>query len=91
TFAANVAERYEMQWKLTCVNELKNVGILVSKGDHAVLELLWRHARGSLPCEITQVISNHPDVRDAVENFGIPFHVVPVNKDKKVEAYAQIN
>ena len=91
TFAANVAERYDMQWKLTFVNELKKVGILVSKVDHALLELLWRHARGSLPCEITQVISNHPDLRDAVENFGIPFHVVPVNKDNKVEAYAQIN
>ena len=91
TFAANVAERYEMQWKLTFVGELKKVGILVSKVDHALLELLWRHARGSLPCEITQVVSNHPDLREAVENFGIPFHVVPVNKDNKVEAYAQIN
>ena len=91
TFAANVAERYEMQWKLTFVGELKKVGILVSKVDHALLELLWRHARGSLPCEITQVISNHPDLRESVENFGIPFHVVPVNKDNKVEAYAQID
>ena len=78
TFAANVAERYEMQWKLTFVGELKKVGILVSKVDHALLELLWRHARGSLPCEITQVISNHEALRESVENFGIPFHVVPV-------------
>jgi formyltetrahydrofolate hydrolase len=43
TFAANV-ERYEMQWRLAFVNELKKVGILVSKVDHALLELLWRHA-----------------------------------------------
>lgn len=34
TFAANVAERYEMQWKLTFVDgTLKKVGILVSKVD----------------------------------------------------------
>ncbi|VCZ50311.1 Formyltetrahydrofolate deformylase [Acinetobacter baumannii] len=56
-----------------------------------MLELLWRHARGSLPCEITHVISNHEDLREAVENFGIPFTVIKVTKDNKAEAYAQIH
>ncbi|KAA8732769.1 formyltetrahydrofolate deformylase [Acinetobacter qingfengensis] len=91
TFQKNVAEKYAMQWHLSCVRDIKKVGILVSKVDHALLELLWRHARGSLPCEITQVISNHEDLRESVENFGIPFTVVPVNKDNKVEAYARID
>ncbi|WP_111859280.1 formyltetrahydrofolate deformylase [Acinetobacter sp. CFCC 10889] len=91
TFSANVAERYEMHWRLALVSDVKKVGILVSKVDHALLELLWRHARGGLPCEITQVVSNHPDLKEAVENFGIPFHVVPVNKENKREAYAQID
>lgn len=91
TFATNVAERYDMQWRLALVSDIKKVGILVSKVDHALLELLWRHARGGLPCEITTVVSNHEDLREAVENFGIPFMVVPVNKDNKEEAYAKID
>ncbi|PVZ89548.1 formyltetrahydrofolate deformylase [Serratia sp. S1B] len=91
TFGSNVAQRYEMQWRLALVSDVKKVGILVSKVDHALLELLWRHARGSLSCEITQVISNHEDLREAVENFGIPFTVVKVTKDNKAEAYAQID
>lgn len=91
TFATNVAERYDMQWRLALVSDIKKVGILVSKVDHALLELLWRHARGGLPCEITTVVSNHEDLREAVENFGIPFVVVPVNKDNKEEAYAKID
>lgn len=91
TFQKNVADKYTMQWRLSCVRDIKKVGILVSKVDHALLELLWRHARGSLPCEITHVISNHEDLRESVENFGIPFTVIPVNKDNKAEAYAQIN
>ena len=91
TFAKNVAEKYAMDWKLNSVSEVKKVGILVSKVDHALLELLWRHSRGSMPCEITQVISNHETLRDKVERFGIPFHVVPVDKDNKVEAYAKID
>lgn len=91
TFKSNVADRYDMTWHLTFVNELKKVAILVSKVDHALLELLWRHARGSLPCEITQVISNHDDLRESVENFGIPFVLVPVSKDNKAQAEAQIH
>jgi formyltetrahydrofolate deformylase len=91
TFAANVAGRYDMQWRLALVSDVKKVGILVSKVDHALLELLWRHSRGGLPCEITTVISNHEDLRESVENFGIPFIVVPVNKDNKEEAYAKID
>lgn len=91
TFAKNVAEKYAMEWKLNSVSDVKKVGILVSKVDHALLELLWRHSRGSMPCEITQVISNHETLRDKVERFGIPFHVVPVDKDNKVEAYAKID
>ena len=91
TFAVNVAERYEMQWRLALVSDVKKVGILVSKVDHALLELLWRHARGGLACEITKVVSNHETLREAVENFGIPFEVVPVNKDNKREAYEEID
>ena len=91
TFASNVAERYNMHWRLALVSDVKKVGILVSRVDHALLELLWRHARGGLPCEITTVVSNHEDLRESVENFGIPFVVVPVNKDNKAEAYAKID
>ena len=91
TFASNVAERYNMHWRLALVSDVKKVGVLVSKVDHALLELLWRHARGGLPCEITTVVSNHEDLRESVENFGIPFVVVPVIKDNKEEAYAKID
>ncbi|MFH7806130.1 formyltetrahydrofolate deformylase [Acinetobacter sp. BSP-53] len=91
TFASNVAERYDMHWRLALVSDVKKVGILVSKVDHALLELLWRHARGGLQCEITKVVSNHDTLREAVENFGIPFEVVPVNKENKREAYAKID
>lgn len=90
-FVDTVASRYEMDWQLTAVSDIKKVGILVSKYDHAMLELLWRHARGLLPCEITQVVSNHEDLRESVENFGIPYTVIKVTKENKAEAEAQIH
>lgn len=90
-FEDTVATRYAMTWQLTAVSDVKKVGILVSKYDHALLELLWRHARGLLPCEITHVVSNHEDLRESVEGFNIPFTVVKVSKENKAEAEAQIH
>ncbi len=91
SFADTVANRYEMSWQLTVVSDTKKVGVLVSKYDHALLELLWRHARGLLPCDITHVVSNHEDLREAVTGFGIPYTVVKVTKDNKAEAEQQIH
>ena len=36
-------------------------------------------------------MSNHEDLRESVENFGIPFTVIKVTKENKSEAYAQID
>lgn len=89
-FAERVAARFEMDWRIAYAADLKRVAILVSKYDHALLELLWRHSNRELPCVLTQVISNHDDLRAEVERFGIPYHLVPVEKDRKEEAEAQI-
>lgn len=90
-FAETVATQYQMTWRMSMVSPAKKMGILVSKYDHALLELLWRWSRGLLPCEITHVVSNHEDLREEVERFGVPFTVVKVTKDNKPEAEAQIN
>lgn len=89
-FAERVAARFEMNWRIAYAADLKKVAILVSKYDHALRELLWRHSNQELPCQLTQVISNHQDLRLEVERFGIPYHFVPVEKDRKEEAEAQI-
>ncbi len=89
-FAERVAARFEMNWRIAYAADLKKVAILVSRYDHALLELLWRHSNRELPCELTQVISNHDDLRLEVERFGIPYHYVPVEKERKEEAEAQM-
>jgi len=91
SFAHTVAKRHDMDWRLHNNATKTKVGILVSKFDHALLDLLWRHQRGLLDCEITCVVSNHPDLKQAVQNFGITFHHVPVTKDNKLKAEEQIH
>lgn len=90
-FTRNVGERYQMNWRISLVQQRKKMALLVSKHDHALMELLWRHARGQLPCDIACVISNHEDLREAVEHFDIPYHVVDVKAMSKPEIEAQIN
>lgn len=89
-FKDTVAERYHMDWSISYAVERKKMAILVSRLDHALLELLWRTSRGQLPAELTMVISNHPDLADAVQGFGVPFLHIPVERDRKVEAEQRI-
>lgn len=77
-----VATSFDMAWNITYGRNTKRMAILVSRQEHCLMELLWRFARGELPCAVTMVVSNHPDQREAVENFGIPYHYVPVEGDK---------
>jgi formyltetrahydrofolate deformylase len=75
--ASRLATPFAMDWTLAPADQPKKVAVLVSRHDHAMLELLWEWRRGDLPCTITQVISNHPDLGPAVVPFGVPFHHVP--------------
>ena len=86
TFADNVARQYNMDWRISYAAQRKRTAILVSKQDHALLELLWRWSRGQLPIDITQVISNHADLATAVESFNVKFHHVPVTAGNKADA-----
>jgi formyltetrahydrofolate deformylase len=76
-FAQEVAERLDMRWRLTDAAHPKRMAILVSKEDHCLVDLLWRHRRGELDAEISLVASNHPDHAADVAGFGISYHHVP--------------
>lgn len=89
-FESTVARRYEMDWRISYAAERKKVVILVSRHEHALMELLWRNMRGDLPAEILCVVSNHPDLKESVEQLGIPFHHVPVTPETKAEAEARL-
>ncbi len=89
-FASVIAERFDMEFQLTYAADVKQVAIFVSGSDHCLLELLWRWARGELPCRVAMVVSNHPDHRENVERFGIPYHYLPVDAADKAGREARI-
>jgi formyltetrahydrofolate deformylase len=83
-FAQEVAERLDMEWRLTDAGRPKRMAILVSREDHCLVDLLWRHRRGELDAEIPLVASNHPDHAADVESFGIPYHHVPYPNEREL-------
>ncbi len=89
-FDYDVARPFAMDWRLTRASQKKRVAILVSKHDHAMLELLWTWKRGDLRAEIATVISNHPDLEEAVRGFGVPFLHVPNSKETRAAAEERI-
>jgi formyltetrahydrofolate deformylase len=88
-FARVVAEPFAMDWRIDYATRKKRVALMVSKYDHALLELLWLWRRGELDAEVPLVVSNHDDLRAEVERFGVAYHHVPVTKDTKADAEAQ--
>jgi len=87
-FAAEVAGPMSMEWSLASHAERRRVAVLVSRHDHALLDLLWNWRRGDLRAEIPVVISNHPDLRGAVESFGVRFLHVPNERASRPAAEA---
>ena len=88
-FARVVAEPFSMGWRVDDASRPKRMAIMVSKVDHALLELLWLWRRGELDAEVVAVVSNHDDLRVEVERFGVPYHHVPISADTKAEAEAR--
>ncbi|WP_138752735.1 formyltetrahydrofolate deformylase [Paenibacillus sinopodophylli] len=83
---ARVADRFDMKWHTFRASRKKRLAVFVSKEDHCLLELLWQWKAGDLDADISMVISNHPDMRELVESFGIEYHHIPVTAATKAEA-----
>lgn len=81
-----VADRFDMKWSTFRASRKKRLAIFVSKEDHCLMEILWQWKSGDLDADIAMVISNHNDMREQVESFGIPYHHVPVTAETKAEA-----
>ncbi len=82
-FGSTVATRFGLDWRLTEAAAVKRCAVLVSRTDHCLLDLLWRWQRDELGGEIVLIASNHSELREVVESFGLPFHLVPVGADKR--------
>jgi len=80
-------EMMKVNWR----DRPKRMAVFVSKYDHCLWEILLRHEAKDLDCEITAVLSNHPDLKPIVEAFGIPFREYAIRpENKKIQEKEEI-
>jgi formyltetrahydrofolate deformylase len=84
-----MARDYKMDWRVARSAERHRLAILVSKYDHCLQDLLYRHQSGELQCDIPLIISNHPDNQRIADFYRIPYFVIPVTKENKEQAEAR--
>ncbi len=88
-FQQEVAAQFDMRWRLADGAAPKRMAVLVSKEDHCLVDLLWRHRRGELDATISLVASNHPDWANDVAGFGLSYHHVPFPNEPELIALLQ--
>ena len=84
-----IAERFEMRWRMERADRPHRVALFVSRYDHCLVDLLYRHQSGELVCDIPLILSNHPDATRWAAFYGVPFFHVPVEAGHKAKAEGQ--
>ncbi len=88
---ASYAATHAMEWSLRGPGDRRRVLLMVSKFDHCLGDLLYRHRIGELAMDVVGIVSNHPREALKISLIGnTPFHHLPVTKDTKPRQEAQI-
>lgn len=74
-----VTARYGMSWQLDVVGRPLRTLVLVSKAGHCINDLLYRQRAGQLSVDIPLVLSNHAELADLAEFYGVAFEHHPVS------------
>ena len=85
-----IAEKYSMQWEINDYNYKPRVMIAVSKYGHCLNDLLHKTKSGQMPIDIAAVVSNHTDMREMTEWYGVNYFHFPVTRETKPEQEQKI-
>jgi formyltetrahydrofolate deformylase len=85
-----VAAAFHMKWRLAQSAHRPRMIIFVSKFDHCLVDLLYRQKSGELACDIPLIISNHADNQPVADFYKVPYAIVSVTRENKIEAEEKI-
>jgi formyltetrahydrofolate deformylase len=78
-------DRFHPEFNLRLTSDRRRVLLMVSKYDHCLVDLLYRHSIGDLHVDIPVIVSNHEDCRSIADAHGIPFVHLPVTPTNKAD------
>ncbi|MGS2721448.1 formyltetrahydrofolate deformylase [Paraglaciecola aestuariivivens] len=85
-----IAEKFDMNWRLTDSKAKQKVALLASHESHCLMDILHRWHSGELYCDIPCIIANHPQMKQFADWHNIPFHWVDFKHQSKEQAFAEI-
>lgn len=84
-FETLYAGKYSMNFQISFSGRKQRMAIFVSKMSHCLYDMLARYIAGEWDVEIPVIVSNHPDMKVAAEQFNIPYEYIPVTRENKAE------
>lgn len=84
-----IAQPLQAKWQLHFSDTVPRIAIWVSRQDHCLFDLIWRHKAKEFSAQLPLIISNHPDLKVVAEQFGIDYHYIPITKENKPEQEAK--
>lgn len=87
---SNLADTWNMEWRMVDACVKAKAILFVSKFDHCLVDLLYRIRIGELALEIPAIISNHKASAALAAEHGIDFHHLPITKATKPAQEAKI-
>jgi len=81
-----LVDRFAIDHRLEYAADRPKTAIFVSRYEHCLVDLLYRHRTGELRCDVPLIVSNHEDARPLASFHAIPFHYIPVTPATKAAA-----
>ncbi len=88
-FDSFIAKHYGMTWNIYFSNQVPRMALFVSKMSHCLFDILARYQASEWNVHIPFIISNHPEMQPVAKQFGIDFHLFPIDAKNKREVEEQ--
>jgi formyltetrahydrofolate deformylase len=84
-----LVDRFGIGYRVEYSADRPRTAIFVSRYEHCLVDLLYRHRTGELRCDIPLIVGNHEDAQPLAAFHGIPFHHIPVTPATRAAAEAE--
>lgn len=75
---APLAKEFKAAWTIQYSHVKSRIAIFVSKHDHCLQEILWRHKMNEYEADIPLIISNHENLKSLPDQNEIPFYIYSI-------------
>jgi formyltetrahydrofolate deformylase len=83
---APLAAKHRMQWQIADLSVKTRTMILVSRHGHCLADLLYRASTRALNIEVPLIVSNHNDLANLANGYGIQYEHISTTGSQRGEA-----